>query len=167
MNRINSSYLKFYIIATSSVVILFSVVTAYGEKNLNPPPRISGSYKIESANLPDCLKDKPLQLMMQQSGVYLSASLQLNQDGSENKSKSEKNPPLKGRWQDGKFSIAGSITEIEGCDRTKPLTITAAVIDKKLEGKIAFSSNTSDFTAQIQEPDSLQDASRRKPTVNH
>lgn len=161
MNRLNSSYLKFYIIATASVVILFSVVTAYGEKNLNPPPKISGSYKVESANLPDCLKDKPLQLMMQQSGVYLSGALQSNQGGSsENKFTSEKNLPLKGRWQDGKFSVVGSITEIEGCDRTKPLTITAAVIDKKLEGKIAFSNDTSNFTAQIQEPD-------RKPTVNH
>jgi hypothetical protein len=160
MDHFNFSHLKFYIIAISSVFLLFGVVSTYGEKNLNPPPKISGSYKIESANLPDCLKDKPLRLMMEQSGVYISGSLQSNQNSRGSKSISENNLPLKGKWQDGKFSVAGSITEIEGCDRTKPLIITATVIDKKLEGKIAFSSNTSDFTAQIQEPD-------LKPTVNH
>ncbi len=160
MNRLNSSYFKFYIIATSSVVLLFSVVTAYGEKNLNPPPKIGGSYKIESTNLTDCLKDRPLQLMMQQSGIYISGSLQENQGSNANKSTSEKNLPLKGRWQDGKFSVTGAVTEVEGCDRTQPLTITATVKDKRLEGKIAFLINTSDFTAQLQEPD-------QKPTVNH
>jgi hypothetical protein len=160
MDHFNFSHLKFYIIAISGVVILFSVVSAYGEKNLNPPPKLSGSYKIESENLPDCLKDKPLQLMIEQSGVYISGSLQSTQDTSGNISTSEKNLPLKGKWQDGKFSVVGSITEIKECDRNQPLTITATLTDKKLVGKIAFSSATSDFTAQMQELD-------RKPTVDH
>ncbi|NKB18303.1 MAG: hypothetical protein HC770_09995 [Pseudanabaena sp. CRU_2_10] len=117
-------------------------------------------YEIESTNLSDCLNSKPLQLTIQQSGLYISGSLQSKDDRNKNKSTSENNLTLKGRWRDGKLSVAGAVTEVEGCDRTQSLTITATVKGRRLEGKIAFLSNTSDFTAQIQELD-------RKPTVNH
>jgi hypothetical protein len=160
MDRFNPSHIKFYLIAISSVGMLFSIVTAYGESNLKAPPKISGLYEIESTNLSDCLNSKPLQLTIQQSGLYISGSLQSKGDRNKNKSTSENNLPLIGRWQDGGFSVAGAVTDVEGCDRAQPLTIIATVKDKRLEGKIAFFSNTSDFTAQIQEPE-------RNPTVNH
>ncbi len=160
MSHFNPSHLKFYLIAISSVVILCTVVNTYGESNLKAPPKIGGMYKIESEKLPNCLKEQPLQLTLLQSGIYINGSLQVAKDKSKGKSTSGDNLPLKGRWQNGKLSIIGDITEIEGCDRSQPLTITAIVTGKRLEGKIAFLNNTSDFTAKLQEPDA-------KTTVNH
>jgi hypothetical protein len=160
MSHFNPSHLKFYLIAISSVVILCTVVNTYGENNLKAPQKIGGVYKIESEKLPNCLKERPLQLTLQQSGIYINGSLQATKDKSKGKSTSEENLPLKGRLQDGKISIVGAITQVDGCDRTQPLTITATVTGKRLEGKIAFLNNTSDFTAQLQEPDA-------KATVNH
>lgn len=160
MDHFNPSHLKFYGIAIFSVGLLFTVVTAYGESNLKAPPKVSGLYEIDPKNLSDCLKSKPLQLTIQQSGLHVSGSLQSKSDRSEKKSTSEKSQTLKGRWQDGKFSIAGAVTDVEGCDRTQLLTITATLSGQKLEGNLAFSNNTSAFTAQLQESD-------LKSTINH
>jgi hypothetical protein len=160
MNRLNSSYIKFYVITIALVAVLFSAVTSYGEKNLQAPPRLSGSYKIEAGNLPNCLKDKSLLLVIQQSGIYISGDLQSDSDRSESKSVSQDNFPLAGRWQDGKFSIAGAVTQVEGCDRAKQLAISGTPTNKELEGQISFAGNTSNFTALLQEP-------KRKSSPSH
>jgi hypothetical protein len=64
--------LAFYIGTIAAVVALFGAVTAYGEKNLVAPPNIAGRYRLKTAALPPCLRDRDLHL--QQSGAYLTAS---------------------------------------------------------------------------------------------
>jgi hypothetical protein len=152
MSHFNYSHIKFYAIMISFVVVLFSGVTYYGEKNLVPPPKVSGSYKIESGDLSDCLKDKSLELKVAQSGIYLSGSLQsIAPDRSDRKPSSQENLPLAGMWKDSKLSLTGAVTHVEGCDRRQNLSIIATQIDKKLEGQISFAGNTSNFSAERQE----------------
>ena len=54
--NVNFKLLAFYGVMTGLVIVLFKLVTAYGESSLNAPPNISGNYLLESQNLPDCLK---------------------------------------------------------------------------------------------------------------
>ncbi len=76
MNHFNFKSLTFYGVAISSVLLLFKVVTAYGENNLQAPPAINGFYRLTLAeNLPLCEKSDALILNLQQSGIYLNASL--------------------------------------------------------------------------------------------
>lgn len=76
MNNFNVKSLTFYGITIGSVLLLFKTVTAYGENNLKAPPVIDGRYLLTLAtSLPSCETADTLVLNMQQSGIYLNASL--------------------------------------------------------------------------------------------
>ncbi|WP_017651189.1 hypothetical protein [Fortiea contorta] len=76
MNHFHYKSLAFYGVAISSVLLLFKVVTLYGEKHLQPAPTISDRYRLMLAeNLPNCEKPTDLILNIQQSGIYINASL--------------------------------------------------------------------------------------------
>lgn len=76
MNHFNVKSLTFYGVAIGSVLLLFKTVTAYGENNLQAPPPLDGRYRFTLAtNLPSCKKADSVVLNIQQSGIYLNASL--------------------------------------------------------------------------------------------
>jgi len=76
MNHFNFKSLVFYGVAISSVLLLFKTVTAYGENNLKAPPKVSDRYRLTLAeNLPNCEKSDTLILNIEQSGIYLNASV--------------------------------------------------------------------------------------------
>ncbi|MBV8886769.1 MAG: hypothetical protein JO235_22625 [Chroococcidiopsidaceae cyanobacterium CP_BM_RX_35] len=76
MSHFNFKSLAFYGTAIAFVVVLFEVVTAYGEKNIKAPVAIDGSYPLSfTQNSPACLKSTPLLLNIKQSGTFLNASL--------------------------------------------------------------------------------------------
>ncbi|MCF2147794.1 hypothetical protein IQ276_015465 [Desmonostoc muscorum LEGE 12446] len=76
MNHFNFKSLAFYGVAISSVLLLFKTVTAYGENNLKAPPKVSDRYRLTLAeDLPNCEKSDTLTLNIQQSGIYLNASI--------------------------------------------------------------------------------------------
>ena len=76
MSHFNFKSLAFYGATIAFVVVLFEVVTAYGEKNIKAPVAIDGSYPLSfTPNSPTCLKSTPLVLNIKQSGTYLNASL--------------------------------------------------------------------------------------------
>jgi hypothetical protein len=76
MNHFNFKSLAFYGVAIGSVLLLFKTVTVYGENNLKAPPVISDRYRLTLAeNLPNCEKSDTLMLNIQQSGIYLNASV--------------------------------------------------------------------------------------------
>ncbi|HCF30241.1 MAG TPA: hypothetical protein DEV81_24275, partial [Cyanobacteria bacterium UBA11049] len=69
-NHFNFKSLAFYGIAIASVLILFKIVTAYGEKNLKAPVPIEGRYRLNLAqNIPICPQESNLVLDIQQSGI--------------------------------------------------------------------------------------------------
>ena len=75
MNHLNLKSLAFYGVTIGLVAVLFKVVSAYGETNLNDGPAIAGSYRFDAKSLPECLNLIPWCLTIEQSGVYLSGNL--------------------------------------------------------------------------------------------
>ena len=55
MTHFNLKSLTFYGGAITAVVVLFEVVTAYGESNLKAPINIDGRYRLSYTQQPDCL----------------------------------------------------------------------------------------------------------------
>jgi hypothetical protein len=75
MSHFNLKSLTFYGVMIGSVLVLFNIVSVYGERSLKAPPNISGNYLLDSQDLPDCLKSEKLNLAIAQSGIYLTARL--------------------------------------------------------------------------------------------
>jgi hypothetical protein len=77
MSHFNLKSLVFYGTMIGSVLILFKVVSNYGENSLKAPVNISGTYRFNEISINDCLKNKTLELIIQQSGRYLGGTLNL------------------------------------------------------------------------------------------
>lgn len=75
MNLFSAKSIGLYSLAIASAIVFFKVVTSYGEANIKAPISIAGDYLITAQNLPNCFQKQPLFLRLQQSGIYLNASL--------------------------------------------------------------------------------------------
>jgi hypothetical protein len=147
----NFKHLSFYLFAISFVIILFTLVTSYGENNLKAATKIDGTYKIETNfksefNCPSI----PLQLIVQQSGIYLNAALIPIELKSEAKPKVQISE-LSGKFQQNQLSLSGK-SQICKSD----LLIEAQISNKNLIGKIVSKGITTNFTATQIEPSELK-----------
>ncbi len=151
MSHFNLKTLSFYGVAISSVLVLFKVVSAYGETNLKASPEIGGIYKIvETQNLPACLAEKQLSLTIEQSGIYLFGNLAEQSIKTEDKSKST--VPLSGDFKDQDIIMSGQ-GDLPNCAPALQLTIQARREKDNLIGTIkegASSTEGGSFTAQYQ-----------------
>ncbi|PSF38355.1 hypothetical protein C7H19_05015 [Aphanothece hegewaldii CCALA 016] len=129
--HLDRNHLSFYAIAISSVLILFKVVSTYGENYLKAPLAISGTYQIQSDSLPACLKTQSLPLKIDQSGVFLFAHLA--------------NITLDGRMKDNQISLTGTPSALSDCSfaQKSNLKIQASVTDETLVGEIIWDQTTS------------------------
>ncbi|MEE3715295.1 hypothetical protein V2H45_00890 [Tumidithrix elongata RA019] len=164
MSIFTPKLLAFYAISTVGAIALFVGITNYGEKNLKAAPLLVGTYRIEASNLHGCLKERSLLLSIQQSGVYMSGILDIEEstpsDLPTHKAETKSKPSLIGNWQNQQLTLAGTVTKIKECDAQMPIMLKAELVDKNLKGTIALSGETSNFTALRQEP-------RLKPTNSH
>lgn len=157
MNHLNLKSLIFYGVAIGSVLLLFKVVTAYGEENLKAPLVVNGRYRLTLAeNLPNCEKTSFLILNIQQSGIYLNASLfpaNANAD-------TEKQYPLTGIFKNQQSQLSGKIDRNILCnstsfesDRNKLVTIQMKQVDQgKITGQLTVNgiSQSPGFTGMLQ-----------------
>ena len=150
----NYKSLAFYAVAIGTVVILFSVVTAYGESRLKAPANIEGRYKIPAESLPGCLQAEPLVLTVQQSGEYLHGSLLPEpKEGQKAAKASEKKASLNGIWENQKLVLSGPVKHLKSCnlqdaqagtsgraegDRVPEVNIEGAIEEKTLKGQITI-----------------------------
>ena len=161
MSHFNFKSLAFYGGAIALVVVLFEVVTRYGETNLKAPTAIEGRYPLLFAQ-PDCLKSNPLVLTIQQSGSYLNASLSAKNTNGKEATPAKERPTLSGRLSNQGLSISGD-SKAKICNNavsqagTTPqdnhpsqVNIQGRVEGKNLEGKMTVSSIPGEigFTAQ-------------------
>lgn len=152
---LNLRSLAFYGSAIAGVVVLFSVTTSYGEAHLKAPEKIDGRYRIESSNLPDCFNAKPLILVVQQSGVYLTGSL-LPEDAAEAVvTTATERPLLTGQWDNHQLTLQGAVNGLPNCPNPIQIegTIAAPVAQGKdaprsLNGVLKLKSAAVNFTAQ-------------------
>ncbi|MBW4687420.1 MAG: hypothetical protein KME40_20485 [Komarekiella atlantica HA4396-MV6] len=157
MNHFNFKSLAFYGVAISSVLLLFKVVTAYGETNLQAPPAINGLYRLTLAeNLPLCEKSDALILNLQQSGIYLNASLLPANTNADIDVKHS----LTGMLQRQQLSLSGTVDRAIFCNispmQNNPInsvTIQMQLVDKgKMTGQLTINgiSQNLGFTATLQ-----------------
>lgn len=150
MKHFNFKSLAFYGVAIGSVLILFKVVTAYGETNLKAPTPISGSYGLQAQNLPNCPKTSELILDIQQSGIYLNGSLLPANVNAQQARSSEKSPSLTGKINNQQLTLAGTVSKSIICNnQPQQVSIQSLLQGNNIVGKLIL--NTSQefkFTAQ-------------------
>lgn len=164
MSHFNLKSFAFYGIAISSVVVLFKVVTAYGETNLKAPPPIGGSYRISAQNLPGCLKADTLVLNIKQSGIYLFGSLLPAKTTVQIETVAEEKPSLTGRMSNQQLIVEGPIPWVSSCNNpvaqadnsggSSRVKIQGVVKGETLTGQIILNSTpqAAEFTAQREVP---------------
>ncbi len=126
-----SKHLIFYISALASAIILFALVSAYGEANLKASIKIDGIYKITSKL--DCQNLNPV-LAIHQSGIYLSADL-IAPETSESQVFG-----LTGKLNQQQIFLAGKSTYCAA-----KIVIKGEFAGKYLNGKITINDATTDF----------------------
>lgn len=149
MSHFNLKSLIFYGVAIGSVVVLFKVVTAWGESSLKAAPPIDGRYSINAKNLPGCLQAEALVLEIQQSGIYLNASLLPSNKPVQSQTTVKTKPSLTGKFSNQKLSISGAVPQLKSC-HNQFLSLQGIVEGNILKGQINLNSmpNAVNFTAQ-------------------
>jgi hypothetical protein len=139
MHKTNS--LVFYAIAIGLVLVLFKGVTAYGESRLKASTNIGGNYQVTlDENIPNCQQLQPPTLKIQQSGIYLNASLVKDVNHQET------SPPLTGKFERQQLNLQGKIPAKILCQQSIPITIQAKTTSPdSLSGKISIDSTRTSF----------------------
>ena len=133
-NHFNLKSLAFYSIAIGSVLLLFKIVSTYGEANLKAQKSIQGRYLLSlEQNLPDCLEFSDLVLDLQQSGVYLNGSLLLAETNSRKTRVGEKRPTLTGKLNDRVLQLNGNVPLSAICHRPVGSAVNAIAISSQIQ----------------------------------
>ncbi|WP_009633299.1 hypothetical protein [Synechocystis sp. PCC 7509] len=132
-SHFNVKSLSFYAIAIGSVLLLFNVVTAYGESKLKAPKTIGGRYQLTLANsLPGCPQIAPLMLQLDQSGTYVNAAI-LKKEVLNSMSAEEK-LTLTGLFKEQQLSLTGNVANSVLCDRPQASGESAIALTSQIEG---------------------------------
>lgn len=117
MSHFNFKSLAFYGGAISFVLVLFKVVTAYGESSLKAPAPIDGRYRLFYTQL-KCSKSNAPILAIQQSGIYLNGSLLPASTDVQQLTNAEHKPSLIGKMSNNQISLAGRVPSSVLCNNT-------------------------------------------------
>lgn len=168
MNHFSPKSLAFYGTMIGSVLVLFNIVSAYGEANLKAPPKVSGNYQLTSSDLPDCLRSENLTLAIEQSGRYIAGELSLSPqtiatpentspgvESSSEKKGTKENIVLSGLMLSQPFTLSGKTALLGPCPAATSLEeihLQLQFQDKNLIGQLHWSDLAINFTAQKLEP---------------
>jgi hypothetical protein len=165
MNRFNRKTAIFYITTIVFVLVLFNIITAYGETKLKAPPSIAGSYKLQIEPQANCPNPEKLLLILQQSGIYLGATLLPDTPTTQTSVEYVKSFPLSGKLQEQQLKLVGRITNLAICrpspaanNNSKLVNAPATVqiqgqfVGDSLQGQIILGSQAEsiNFTAESQ-----------------
>ena len=164
----NVKTLTFYGVAIGSVLLLFNIVTAYGEAKLKASVPIGGRYSLSFAQKPNCPKSDALVLNIQQSGVYLNASLLPAAEKAQQPTAAEEKLSLTGDLSNQEFSLAGTVPSSTVCNHSvspetsdrpqdnpsRSVKIQSRVDGETLKGQMNVSGipEAIEFTAQKEAP---------------
>jgi hypothetical protein len=109
--------LLFYVTTIGLVVALFNWVSNYGETRLQAQPKITGRYRIQAQDLPNCLQRSLLEI--QQSGQFLNALIlpesALQASGLADAPIIRQRAMLQGSWEGKTASIMGNDRQVGNC----------------------------------------------------
>lgn len=154
-----SSHFKsiaFYGVAICLVLLLFSIITSYGESNLKAPTAINGRYHFSYSPKRNCSSPNPI-LTIDQSGIYLNGFFSVAADTAHQVKASEQQPSLTGQLNNQQLSLTGTVPHSTLCNNlvsqtpsTSRVSIQSQIEGANLQGQITLSGvpETIDFTAQ-------------------
>lgn len=116
MHNLKFRTLAFYGVAIGSVLILFKVITLYGESHLKAPAAIDGRYRILFSEKPICEKLDPLILNIQQSGIYLRGFLLPANASSQIFTAAETHSNLHGTFNNQQLNLSGKVPRTILCN---------------------------------------------------
>jgi hypothetical protein len=125
MNRSQIKSLIFYGGTIAFVIGLFSLVTSYGETNLKTAQSIAGEYLLTLPSSSNCKSQEPIALSIQQSGVYVAASMTKQTSNQA----TFKPMTLSGKWQNQRLNLAGNVSEKTLCTNSKNQTPISVIIE--------------------------------------
>jgi hypothetical protein len=137
--------LLFYGAMIGSVTILFRVVSTYGEANLKAPATVDGRY-VATQSLPGCPDTLRFVLNIQQSGIYVNGSLNLeNAEAVENVGSNTTSPQfnpnsrltLSGKLDQQQINLGGKSSVFKLCP-TLISQSAAHSIPISIQGNIAL-----------------------------
>jgi hypothetical protein len=173
MNVFPLKLVGLYSLAIGATIVFFHTVTSYGSANLKAPISVEGNYLLNDQKLPGCLQHKTFLLKLQQSGIYLNASLiEIDRFVGIDTTKMIDNalvinrniqPTLSGKLVQSaatlptqKFSLSGSLP-IANCAQSSQLEISGFLAEKltpkhpqQLQGQIAISNGTNIRTQPVE-----------------
>jgi hypothetical protein len=142
------------------VVVLFQVVTSYGERYLKPASNINGRYVSTSA-YPGCPEASRLLIDIQQSGIYLTGAIAVETGDRLNAFPAAAQPQsdsMPGRWQNQRLTLAGKTAVLATCE-TQPASAQRVEIVGTIEPQAA--KNSSNPAGMVLEAEIISGA--RKP----
>ncbi len=162
MNVFPVKSIGLYSLAIGGAIGFFHFITSYGEANLKAPISVAGNYIINAQRLPTCLQNKQLLLKLQQSGIYLNASLVNKRQ--EITSIKNSQPTFSGRLNVRQFHLTGLLpTTI--CAQLSPIRIAGSLVNnlpgKNIKPKTSGDATISDnHSQQLQGQISIADGSK-------
>lgn len=139
MSHFSLKSLSLYGIAITTTVVLFNILSAYGEKNLKAPPPVNGFYRLETNNLPECFQSDALGLIIEQSGIYLRGQLLPQSAQTSAKNSGEETSFLSGKWNNQQVNLSGSLAKFQECQQQK-ITLQALWQNNSLMGQLNLDS---------------------------
>ncbi|AFY33963.1 hypothetical protein [Calothrix sp. PCC 7507] len=138
MSHFNYKSLTFYGVAIASVLLLFKTVTVYGENNLKTAPTISDRYLLKlTENLPNCEQPEDLTLNIQQSGIYVNASLLPANNNTTIAATNQNKHSLSGLLSNQQLNLSGKIDRSNFCKTTpsQKSSVYSATMQMQLKDK--------------------------------
>lgn len=127
MKQFHAKSIAFYLLTILFVVLLFRLVSHYGEQ-LQAPVNVNGRY-ISDRALPGC--SAPFAVELQQSGIYLNGQIV---EAASTESSSEERPLLSGLLQSQQLVMEGTAA-IE-CAAAAPVQLQGSIRDAVLQGSV-------------------------------
>lgn len=172
MTLFSAKSIGLYSLAIGSAIGFFNIITSYGEANIKAPLLVAGNYLITSPNLPACFQQKQLVLKVQQSGIYLNASIATTSQTSG--ADREARPTFSGRLhelqlelngqmpadicpQGSQLKISSKISKVGAASAQKPLKPD---VDRQLQGQLWLTLPTESIAKSIAFTGILQPSTR-------
>ncbi len=143
-SHFNVKSLTFYAVAIGSVLLLFNVVTAYGESKLKAPKTIGGSYRLTFANsFPGCPQIAPVVLQLDQSGTYVNAAILKPAEQNTHPMSAEEKLTLTGLFKNQQLTLAGNVAKSVLCGVSpasgdSAIALTSQIAGDNLVGTISI-----------------------------
>jgi hypothetical protein len=146
MSAKTRNFFIFYTVTIAAVIVLFNVVTTYGETQLKAPQFVAGNYRLNIKESPQCLGSGNINLNIEQSGIYLFGSLSIN----------EQQVVLDGKIDGDRISLSGQADRIAQCqpqdNSSNDIAIEGQAQERTFSGKINwnFAPQELNFTGTLE-----------------